>query len=192
MSNLAIDRLFAEFPVLHTPRLRLRALGEEDASDLLTIFGDDAVTAHYDLETFVSLEEAYELIDYMLDSYASERQARWAVERTADRRMIGTCGFVWLRPHSAEIGYDLARACWGAGYMREALQALLHYAFTKLDLNRVEALVLPANIRSQRLLSGLGFINEGVLREYDYFKGAFHDMQMHALLRRDFKPTPSP
>jgi ribosomal-protein-alanine N-acetyltransferase len=123
----------------------------------------------------------------MQESYETERQVRWGIVRRADGRLLGTCGFVWLRPHSAEIGYDLARACWGKGYMYEALSALLDYAFFDLDLNRIEALVMPANMRSKRLLKRLGFAHEGTLREYDYFKDAFHDMEMHALLRRDWR-----
>lgn len=45
--------------------------------------------------------------------------------------------------------------------MHEALSALLDYAFTELNLNRVEADTDPRNERSARLLARLKFLKEG-------------------------------
>lgn len=181
-----IDRLFARFPLLEAKQITLRRLRRSDAQDLFAVFSDDEVTRHYDLATFEEADEALDLIDFVAESYAAERQVRWAIELRGTQRVVGTCGFVWLRPHSAEIGYDLARKFWGQGIMYEALTTLLTYAFEELTLNRIEALVIPANVRSRRLLERLGFVHEGTLREYDFFKDAFHDMEMYALLRRDW------
>ncbi len=185
MSFNPVDQLFEEFPRFETARLYLRPLDADDADALYAIFADEEVTRHYDLETFVEVSEATDLIDFIHESYETERQVRWGIVRTADDQLLGTCGFVWLRQSSAEIGYDLIRSAWGNGYMHEALMALLDFAFEELALNRIEALVMPGNVRSQRLLARLGFVHEGTLRQYDYFKGAFHDMQIHALLRGD-------
>lgn len=181
---IRLTNCLKNFPAWKT-RLRLRPLDADDADALFAIFADEEVTRHYDLETFCELDEAADLIEFVLESYEAERQVRWGIVRTADDQLVGTCGFVWLRQHSAEIGYDLMRSAWGNGYMYEALMALLDYAFEELTLNRIEALVMPGNARSRRLLARLGFVHEGTLRQYDYFKGALHDMEMHALLRDD-------
>jgi ribosomal-protein-alanine N-acetyltransferase len=180
-----LEQLFAQFPILETERLRLRPLTAEDARDVFAIFRDEAVTRFYDLTTFQELDEAYDLIEFMEESYQSERQVRWGIELKEGKRLVGTCGFVWLRTHSTEIGYDLAQAFWGQGIMFEALSALIDYAFDELELNRVEALVIPGNERSRKLLARLGFTYEGTLREYDFFKDCFQDLEMHALLYRD-------
>jgi ribosomal-protein-alanine N-acetyltransferase len=183
-----IDQLFSGFPVLETERLRLRAITPEDAEAVFAIFSDEEVTRHYDLYTFEEMEEADDLIDFIAESYEVERQVRWAIARKEDDKLLGTCGFVWLREHRAEIGYDLARAYWGQGIMQEALGALLALAFERLELNRIEALVMPGNERSMALLARLGFVHEGTLREYDHFKGRFQDLEMYALLKRDWHP----
>lgn len=183
----AIDLAFESFPTLETAHLRLREITPDDAEEIFAIFGDEEITRYYDLYTFRTLGEAYDLIDYMADAFTSERQIRWGIERKADGLLVGTCGFVWLRPHRGEIGYDLARACWGQGIMAEALGALLEYGFRTLDLNRIEALTMVENERSARLLRRLGFTEEALLREYDYFKEAFHDMRLFAMLRREFR-----
>ena len=184
MSN--IDRGFGDFPALETRNLRLRRLTTRDAAAILDIFADEEVTRYYDLYTFCTIREAIELIDFMHESFLAERQIRWGIERKADGKLVGTCGFVVLHQHRGEIGYDLARVFWGHGYMREALGAVLAYGFHTLDLNRIEALVMPDNRASIRLLNALSFQNEGVLREFDRFKGAFHDLCSFSLLAREF------
>jgi len=181
-----IDQLFADFPEMETGRLLLRAITPEDADAIFAIFADDEVTRHYDLYTFETIDEAAELIDYMAEAFETERQVRWGIARKEDNRLLGTLGFVWLREYRAEIGYDLARTHWGQGIMQEALNALLELAFDDLGLNRIEALVLPGNRRSTALLGRLGFRREGTLHEYDYFKEKFQDLEMHALLRREW------
>ena len=54
-----------------------------------------------------------------------------------------------------------------------------------MNLNRVEALTIPQNTASIRLLAKLGFRAEGLLREYDYIKGVPQDMSLYALLCRE-------
>ena len=185
--------VFDYFPVLETPRLILRRITEADAADLFAVFSDDAVTEHYDLYTFEELEEAYDLVEYFDESYQVERQVRWGIERREDGRLLGTCGFVALYEHRGEIGYELGRAYWRQGYMREALAALLAYAFTEMEINRIEAMTVPANAGSAALLRSLGFTEEGILREYDYFKEEYQDLRCFSLLRREYDAaTPAP
>lgn len=50
--------------------------------------------------------------------------------------------------------------------MREALEAVVHYAFTELDLSRLEAGCLPENAASRGVLEKTGFKYEGVAQSY--------------------------
>ena len=182
-----LDAVFGEFPNLQTPNLYLRELTEDDAADLLAVFADEEVTRFYDLYAYASEDEALELIDFFTESFEVERSIRWGIARRADDRIIGTCGYVWLRRFRGEIGYELHRALWRQGIMKEALAAIIQFGFELLRLNRIEALVMVENTASAALLRSLGFQEEGVLREHDYFKGQFHDMRCFALLQRDWQ-----
>lgn len=141
---------------------------------------------HYDLYTLHDLDEAYDLVEYFEESYHQERQIRWGIERRADGRLLGTCGFVALYEHRGEIGYELGQSYWRQGYMSEALQALLALGFNSMELNRIEALTVPENEASAALLRSLGFTEEGTLRDYDYFKEQYQDLRCFSLLRREF------
>ena len=77
--------------------------------------------------------------------------------------------------------------------MTEALSAILDLGFQEMSLNRIEAVVMPGNTASIKLLEKLGFHNEGVLKEYENWgsKG-FIDLCMLSLLRKAWKkPLPA-
>ena len=69
--------------------------------------------------------------------------------------------------------------------MTEAIQAVLEYGFKEMGLNRIQALVMPGNTGSIRMLEKLGFVIDGRLREYEKWgsKGLV-DLYLLALLRK--------
>ena len=69
--------------------------------------------------------------------------------------------------------------------MTEALSAVVHYGFTKMELMRIQALIEPENIASQKLFEKQGFLREGLLRKYEKVNGKFDDLYMYSLLRDD-------
>jgi RimJ/RimL family protein N-acetyltransferase len=86
----------------------------------------------------------------------------------------------------AELGYAMASAYWGEGYMHEALQALLSHAFDVMNLRRLEADVDPRNAGSIRTLERLGFQREGFLRERWHVNGEIQDAFFYGLLKREW------
>ena len=183
MNNLPLP-----FPVLETERLQLRRLKREDAPSLLELYVHEEVTRFIDVQTLTRVEQAEALIAAMDAIYIHGSGLRWGVFSLEDDRLIGTCGFHdWNhKSYRAEISYDLGQRYWGQGYMREALLAILKFGYKTMSLHRIEALVDPADKRSQNLLYGLGFTLEGVLRGHDFLKGSFQDDMVFALLQQDW------
>ena len=79
------------------------------------------------------------------------------------------------------IGEPFARA----GYMREAIAAVINYAFQTLDLSRIEAGCLPENTPSRRLLETCGYKYEGVAQSYLQIAGRWRNHVLYANLRHD-------
>jgi ribosomal-protein-alanine N-acetyltransferase len=74
--------------------------------------------------------------------------------------LAGTIGYhCWAtgEDSKAEIGFDLSSAYWGQGLMSEAVTPVLQFGFEGMGLKLIEATVDPANERSLRLVSKLGF-----------------------------------
>lgn len=179
---------FEIFPQLETERLLLRAIRSEDAEAVFRIFSDDEVTRYYDMETFSSLEQARQLTMGMIERFQNKVRIRWGITLKGEDVVIGTCGYpVWEKFRFAGgIGYDLAREYWHRGITSEAVTAMLQFGFERMGLNRVEAVVMSGNVHSMQLLRGLAFEEEGILREWGFWKGRFQDVKLFSLLRRDF------
>ncbi len=176
------------FPDLQTDRLILRSICNEDADFVFRHFSDPLVTQYLmDEPPVANFEEARAIVHFYLDP-ETKNHNRWIILRKVDQRPIGTCGFhKWDQAHfRAEIGYDLAADCWGQGFMTEALRLIISNAFTRMKLNRIDALVYIGNLGSIAVLQKMGFKQEGVLRDYFCLNHTFYDHMVFGLLHRDW------
>lgn len=174
---------------LITPRLILRPLTEADVPALFAIFSHPDVMRYWSYPALNDMAQAQEMLQRIQASYREGSALRLGIERRSDGVVLGTCALFSFHAASrrAEIGYALGRPYWGAGYMHEALTALAAYAFTTLDLHRLEADIDPRNTGSARTLERLGFQKEGHLRERWIVDGEISDTVWYGLLRREWQ-----
>jgi len=173
---------------IQTARLILRAPRRRDARQLFAYASDEAVSRYVLWETHQSLSDSRAALSGLLSGNRREGLCALAVIRKADERMVGTIGLVWRDPvnQSAEVGFSLARDCWGQGLMTEALTAYLRYAFTCLGVNRMEAQHDRRNPASGRVMEKAGMKSEGLLRGRMYYKGSYADLALYAALRDEW------
>ncbi len=174
---------------LHTDRLRLRPLVATDADDLFTVFSDPQVMRYWLTPPWSDREHAVHSIAADERSRLAGDALRLGLEESASARIIGTCSLFAFHAESrrAELGYALARAHWGRGFMHEALCAVLTYAFRTLGLHRIEADIDPRNAASARALERLGFRREGLLRERWIVAGEVSDTAFYGLLHHEWR-----
>lgn len=91
-----------------------------------------------------------------------------------------------LKRARGELGYMCARDWRGRGIVPEAVRALNAWAFTNLELNRIQACHFPRNPASGRVLEKAGLQREGVLRGYLLKNGVSEDVIMYGITRADF------
>ncbi|HEY9634925.1 MAG TPA: GNAT family protein [Coleofasciculaceae cyanobacterium] len=183
------NNLFTKFPVLETENLMLRETTLSDASAIFQIFASEAVTKYHDIETVTNMEQAKFLIYRRAERFKNKQGIRWGIARKDDNVIIGSCGYSIRNCFQAEIGYELIETYWRQGIMTEALRAVIRWGFQNLEFNRIEGMVMVENIASINLLKKLGFLEEGLLREYGIWKGQFHDLKIFSLLKRDYMTT---
>jgi len=90
---------------------------------------------------------------------------------------------------SAHVGYHAFRPYEGQGYMTEALDLILRYAFRTLKLHRIEAGIQPHNTRSITLVKRLGFRYEGTAKRLIKIAGRWRDHQRWAILAEEYRPS---
>ncbi|MBC7146181.1 MAG: GNAT family N-acetyltransferase [Thioclava marina] len=106
----------------------------------------------------------------------------------ADDKLLGAITLDNIRrgpAQSGTLGYWIGQRYARQGYMREAIEALVHHAFTKLDLSRIEAACLPENGPSRGVLEKSGFKYEGVAQSYLQINGRWRNHVLYSNLRSD-------
>jgi RimJ/RimL family protein N-acetyltransferase len=175
-------------PVITTPRIVLRWLSEDDIDGLYDVFSDPQVMRYWSSGPLANREAAAALQREIADSNEKETMIKWGLALRDSNLVIGTTTLFNLSLDNgrAEIGYAMASAHWGKGYMNEALSALVSHAFDVMNLRRLEADVDPRNAASIRTLERLGFQREGFLRERWHVCGEIQDAYFYGLLRREW------
>jgi len=108
--------------------------------------------------------------------------------RREDNTLLGAITLDNIRRGPAQagtLGYWIGRSHARQGYMREAIEAVVHHAFHRLDLSRIEAACLPENTPSRGLLESCGFKYEGVAQSYLQIAGRWRTHVLYASLRMD-------
>jgi [ribosomal protein S5]-alanine N-acetyltransferase len=190
MKETENSRMANAFPEIETERLLLRKLSVADASDMYE-YAQDVELAGLGLwKPLSTLEQCAADLQTVEERYAAGDCFAWALEVKAERKMIGRAGFVqYSSEHArAELGYALNRRYWGQGYMTEATKAIIEHGFRSLHLHRVEAICLPENRASIRILEKVGMRFEGMKREATFVRGKFDDLHLYGLLQREWAP----
>ena len=178
-------------PDLRTPRLRLRKLTMRDAPDIYRYSRDPEVARHVLWDAHRSIGESRAYLRYMLRRYRTHECGSWGIELLETGRVIGTIGFMWVQEDNAaaEVGYSLAREYWGRGLMTEALRAVIQYGFDHMQLNRIEAQHETTNPASGAVMRKCHMQHEGTLRSRLFNKGRYVDVELYAILRKDYNRT---
>ena len=179
---------FDVMPYLETERLVLRKMEMRDAPDMYEYSRDPQVAKHVLWEAHTSVSDTKAYIRYMLRKYRAGEPSSWCIVEKSTDKVVGTIGYMWYQKDnsSAEVGYSLARRCWNRGYMTEALRAVLDYTFRELGFNRVEAQHEIDNGASGAVMRKCGMQKEGTLRQRLYNKGRYVDVELYAILRREY------
>ncbi len=179
--------VFSHLPTLLTPRLTLRPARMSDAEDMYEYSRDPEVARHVLWDAHTSIHQTRNYIRYLIRQYRNASPGTFVIALRDSGKVIGTIGFMWLQMdnRSAEVGYSLGRKYWNQGYMTEALQAVVEFGFTRLNLNRIEAQHECDNPASGHVMQKAGMKYEGTLRQRIYNKGRFVDVDLYAIICSD-------
>lgn len=179
----------AMLPTFETARLRIRSLGPDDVPALFAIFGDPEVCRYWSRPPLADLAAAGALQQEIARHFDQRTLFQWGIAERETNAVVGTCTLAALSQEHrrADVGYALARAVWGRGYLKEVLPVLLDHAFGDLALHRLEADVDPRNAPSLHLLESMGFRREGYLRERYHMAGEVQDAVIFGLLEDEWR-----
>ena len=178
-------RIFlAEHRKFETNRLTLRPIDLGDTEDMFA-YSSNIENTYYIYPAHLTLEDTkFSIANYFM----SEPLGKYGVELKEEGKLIGTID-LRIKPAqlSAEIGYVLSHDYQGKGYATEAARAILDFAFTVLELEKVSATCNSENVASEALMIRLGMKKEGELRRYQVWKaGEWINLLQYGILRDEY------
>ena len=173
-------------PTITTERLVLRRWSIADRAALAALNADPEVMEHF--PGVLTAEESFQMLQRIELHFEEFGFGLWAVNTIWMPRLIGFCGLAvpTFRTHftpAVEIGWRFARSEWGNGYATEAGRAALEFGFEQAGLEEILSWTVPANQRSQGVMSRLGmrrapefdfdhprFLDDGRLRRHVVYR----------------------
>ena len=136
-------------------------------------------------EDYYSINNIENLISEQIHENEEKKGLHLYIFLKNEFELIGTIGIsnIIYGPFlSCFLGYKLSERYINQGFMTEALKKVISICFEDLKLHRIEANVVPRNIRSKKVLEKLGFINEGMSKKYLKINGVWEDHEHYVLL----------
>ncbi|MBS2006859.1 MAG: GNAT family N-acetyltransferase [Cyanobacteria bacterium SZAS TMP-1] len=177
-------------PTLKTGRTILRLPEPEEAEYVLTYFRKNrehlANAGPAWPPDFLTVAHWQKQLETNLQEFQDDQSLRlFLFDRSNPETVLGAANLsntVRNAAHFCHLGYHIDRDFQGKGIMKEALQSVITYGFTAMNLHRIMANYQPENSRSGGLLRSLGFNVEGYARDYLFIDGKWRDHVLTSII----------
>jgi len=167
--------------ILTTPRLILRNWREEDLEPFYALTSDPDVMRYIGLGDIWDRALTEMVVGRRIRQGIERGYCLWAVELRENGEMIGQCGVQPLpETDEIEIGWWLAKDCWGKGLATEAARGALDYSMNSLGFKRIVAVAQAANHASLRIMIKLGMHFEKTIE-----KSGIENVQFYVIERTE-------
>lgn len=175
------------FKKLETERLTLESIRLEDAKILYEeIFNDFEYYKFYFQLPYKTFEDFFRTIQKYQEYYEEGNHFIWGIRLKNNKKIIG---IVLLHGkdklnNSCKIGYIISKQEQNKGYITEAIKSVISFCFEVLEIHRIEANVLPNNLKSIKILEKIGFHYEGLKKECYKINDEYFDEKSYALIKK--------
>jgi ribosomal-protein-alanine N-acetyltransferase len=148
----------ADFPTIITERLLLSELQISHAAQLFELLTNEAVIRYYPVMPFKVVEDTIPVIEKFVQNFNSGEEIRWGIFSRSTGQLMGNISLLHLVPKTKAVAvFALHPTYWKHGYASEALKSIIKYGWEQLQLQCIEADVMPGNHASERILTRCGF-----------------------------------
>ena len=147
----------------------------------MEIFSSNDVCRYTDILPLQTLDDSRKFLEISEEKRKDRKLLRYSI--VYERKIVGTiCLYsIYWHQSRASIGYALSQNYWNKGLMTEAVCKIEGIARNELNLNRLQATIIPENFSSKKVLDKRGFLFEGLLKQYEFWEGrGFVDLEMYS------------
>jgi ribosomal-protein-alanine N-acetyltransferase len=147
------------FPELRGDGVWLRALSEDDLPAWYGRLTDVEAAALAGDPLATSMQTVIDGLAFHRNAFRTKQAIRWSIVPDIVGESVGTIGLGGFVDDRllASLGAAIGRRHWGLGIATAAARLVINYAFASLDLEIIEAVTLPENMRVARVLDKLRF-----------------------------------
>ena len=170
-------------------KIILRNFKKTDIENFFKIHSDEMIVKYYGIPKFKNLNFAKLEIIRFNEEFKSKKAIRWVITTKNDDNYIGHIGLLNVsnRHKRAEIGIILNKKFWNKGFATYSNNLVINYAFTKTQLNRIEAHIDELNIGAIKALIKSGFKEDGCLREHEFENNKFINIKVLSFIKKDYE-----
>lgn len=175
--------------IIETERLILRPFREDDAEPMFRNWASDSeVTKFLTWPAHENVAVSGQIVKSWVNNDDASQNYQWALELRKIHEPIGSISAVQTddRTESATIGYCIGRNWWGQGLTAEALQAVIAFFFSEVNMNCVNACHDPRNPNSGKVMKKCGMVYEGTRRAVGVNnQGVCHE-SWYSILKKEY------
>jgi ribosomal-protein-alanine N-acetyltransferase len=184
------DKLFENFPLIEDDDILLKKIEKQDLNDYVEINMNEVLYRYKPGEPRKTIAAVENIIGHHERDFYKKIIINLGIYLKKDNnKMVGVAELFDFdtKVNSVTIGYTLNQNYWGKGIATQTTALLLNYLFNKIDVNRIQAFVMPQNEKSIKVLLRNKFIKEGTIRQGNYWKGrGIVDLELYSVLKSEY------
>lgn len=188
-SGMEIEKAFGQFPILESESILLKKIEVVHLDEVFEIYDNERVFTYCGIIPKHNKETVKNMIGHFERDFLKRTRIKWGIfAKQEPDRLLGIIeAFDWnQKVNSLSVGYFLAEQHYGKGIATEALRCLARFLLADVQVNRIQAEVMPPNEASIRVLLKNGFTKEGLLRQAAVWSGkGVVDLEIYSLLQTD-------
>ena len=187
---MSSEDLFKEYPFLKSDRITLNKIKESDLNDLYEIYSNENLFKFRPGKVKKNKATVQNMIGHFTRDFNKKKMIFLGIFLNNENEKLIGIGEIFdfnKKVNSITIGYTLNESYWGNGYATETTKTIVDFLFQHIQINRIQAFVMPENEKSKKVLHRNSFVKEGIIRQGEYWpdKGVV-DLELYSILRSEY------
>lgn len=185
-----IEKVFAEFPLLSSENLVLKNIEDVHLQEVFAIYDNEKVFEYCGIIPKHNIQTVSKMIGHFDRDYQKKNRVKWGIfQKSHSDKLVGIIEAMDFnqKVNMVTIGYFFAEDYWGKGLATDAVKILVKFLIEEVNINRIQAEVMPLNEASKKVLLKNGFLHEGLLRQATLWSGkGVVDLEIYGLLKEEY------
>lgn len=184
------EKLFKSFPIIQNNDILMKQIVKQDLNDYAEINMNEELYRFKPGEPRKTIAAVENIIGHHERDFYKKIIINLGIYlKEENYKMVGVAELFDFdkKVNAATIGYTLNKNYWGKGIATKTTALLLNYLFYEIEVNRIQAFVMPQNEKSKNVLLRNKFMKEGTIRQGNYWRGrGIVDLELYSILKSEY------